>query len=794
MALIFILSTLPTWISCVVLGCYILLGSFKSLASKAVAKWLLDFDKSVHYSLDAGVSLKNKYYRSELIGQFVQLFSINSFFLLFFHYTLPDVWRYYLAILAKAIVASRLVGTYTTGSTTYVSVISNSSTSTSTTSTTTVNFTSASSNLSLKSERKYPTNSFLNSLVSCISVVAIDFGICELIASWNSVSFGESTALIFSDFLSGNLALNTIFVTLVRGFFPRPSARDALFDTLNNNATGLTTHNTTSLAGQVVTHLLSNLFRLSEASTEKVNCFFAEASKIVYYAYLVLCIHVIILAIAPFLSKIFILKDYLRTLDQLSALTPDIPYDGLRNSGVPGVTRDAASNAVVVVNVELNQQSSHSSSTSLKEIKIQPAEFRDFDCINDSDIAYNVSADNFKNFCLVPPTNKTSSVGTRKNHCITIVDRKKTTSSSIPSTTIMDKYFTISIQPLWSWLAALKIIALEPLLFAEARRDLKVKNWLALSLKSCVAFIEKSRVIFELFGNLPLISDEIMVEVNGVKWDFVEVFNAPRSNQATSSTYISVFCLSPSNQYDITIFSAGQPAANHIVRTSSEVDSALLTEYIYLSKIDTLRSSLLYTALNLNNMKLDVKKAKKDENKRMQDLRRQLEALKAKFDKYVSTDSNDFRFSSKLKGLQNSVTQLKAEIKELETQIESMESPDARVDEEFAVEEKRLMTQIKDLDEHVHRYEERTNKLKQDAKLIEDDKVSTQLKLKRLEAKLLAKKEETQRIYSDIKLLMKALVLKVQKKQKNVHERYELIIPRILEAANELTEQKTRLQ
>lgn len=814
-ALIFIFSTLPTWISCIVLGSYILLGSFKSLASKAVAKWLFDFGQSVLYSLEASVSQKNKYYKSELIGQFLQLFSINSFILLLFHYTFPESWNRYLTILAKAIVASRLVGTYTTGSTTYVSVVSNSASTTTTTTTTTTSGAGSPSNLSnlsnpssslLKSERKYSTNSFLNSLVSCITVIVIDFGVRKLIVSWDHTVVKKNLILFVLDLLCGNVAiLNLPINTLIRNLFsiiPDDDPKLLFKNPLDEPVTRAIAPKAPSYFGNFLLYVASRYLKLGNKTIQSVAKFLQELSTVVHYAYLVLCIHVVSLTIAPFLRKVFILKDYLRTLDQLSALTPDIPYGGLKKGGVvSGVTRDSASNAVVVINVEQNQQNSSAANSDLKVIKVQPSELRNFDYTYKNDIAYTVSAENFKNFCLVPPTNKTSSVGTRTNHSKTIVDRKKAATNSIPSTTIMDKYFTISIQPLWSWLAALKIIATEPLLFAgllskkQLSRSISGINELNAGFRSCVSFVEKSCILFEIFDAASFDFNTINIEVNGIRWSFFEFLTVPSlENNGQEKTYICVFCLAPMCQYEIRFCKSSTTLESHFVRTPSEDGSILVSEGVYVSQVDTLRASLLYTVSSLEEMKQSIKKAKKDENKRIADLRKQLETLKIKFDKYKSADSNEARFSSKVKGLQNSVTQLEAEIKDLEEEVENLENPNTEVDEKFTNEKDRLVAQIAELEEYIHNYEAGTSKLKQDAKLVEGDKTSTEMKLKKLENKLQGKRDELQKLSVDLKLLKKSLTLKVQKKQKKIHERYELIIPQILDAANKLTEQKAELQ
>ena len=777
-ALIFLFSTLPTWVSCIVLSSYILLGSFKSFASKSIAKWLFNFDQSVQFSLDACVSRKNKFYRSELIGQFLQLFSINSFILLVFHYSLPPVWLCYLTILAKAIVASRLVGTFTTGSTTYVSVVPNSTnsnvTTTTTTTTTTCNHATSYSNSSHKSECRYATNSFLNSLVSCATVLAVDFCVKKL------------DALFFLEFLGGNAAKHNLPLALHNLIFMLPDA-DADFKDIQ--VTDARFHYSQSFASRLFLLLMARFFKLDRNHIRSLSHILKDFSVATYYAYLVLCIHVISLAIAPFLRKVFILKSYLRTLDHLSVLTPDIPYGGLkRKSLVSRVTRDTTSNAVVI-NVELVQQKSTSVDQGLKVIKVNPVQYMGYDFSLAEDSSYNVSAENFKNFCLIPPTNKTSWVSTKTNHTKTILDRKKTATNSIPSTTVMDKYFTISIQPLWSWLAALKIITREPLLFAGSRsnhrgsgaRDLHSKTRTAL--KCCVVSIEDSCVMFEVLDG-PINAEELTVQVNGIAWDFVDVFQSEDGASRAPKTFISVFCLSPLALFDIAMFLALRFAGSFLVSTRSAQDSSFLTKSDFTSQLESLRASLSTAVTSLGNLKQNIEKEKNEENKRLSDLCKQLYILKSKYDNGQSAESSDARLSSKIKGLQNSLKQLEAEIRNLEGKIAAMQRPGAQIEDDFANKERQLLEQISELQESISNYKVESSKVRQDNKMIEREKASTEAKIKKMETELQDNREEIQKLVAESKSLKRALIMEIQSKRRNMHERYELIIANISDAAN----------
>lgn len=782
-ALIFILLMLPQGISCIVLTAYILSGSFKSIAGKAIAKYLVHFGETPEYSPVEKPTRRYRYYRAELVGEFLQLFSINSFILLVCHYTLPKSWLQYLIVLAKSIIASRLVGSYTTGSTTFVSVVSSSAVTTTTT-----------TNQLLHSgpkDTKYSSNNFFNSLLGFVCVVAINDTIKHWIMPLDMPQLaGDLLRFLQNIYQEG--PENAPSHSILRAFF----TQSPFLISYNFLKKGQYFHPQklavkSNVLSKFIIYVSFNYLHLSDKAVHRLAFVLRETSIIVNYAYLVLCIHVISLTVSPFLQRIFILKDYSKTLDHLSSLTPDIPYSGFRGSSL-NLPRDSASE-VVVVNVEQPQQSK---SSELNEIKVSP-EIADSVALK-APAASHVSASNFEIFCLVPPTNKAAVVGSRTNINRTIVDRKRSNSNATPSTTIMDKYFTISIQPIWSWLAAIKILSKSPLFFAGESTKTKnngakfVRGPSEPTLLLAAAFIDETSVVFEAFDtdSLETLRNGISVRLNGIQWNHINFLLGADSEGGPEKVYICVYGLTPLFQYEIDFYDIdGNLLCHHVVNTVSQLKPKVMNVSLDASPILTLQSSLKSTLANLQDMKATYKKLKKDENKKAGDLKKQIDTLKSRIDKYGSKQVTDVRVSGKLKGLYHSVLQLENEIKEMLEQIEDMNMSSERSQDDYRAEEDRLTKEIADLEKYITDNELTTNKLKSDAKAVQADKVQSEMKRNKLLSKNEARKDEIVRFNAEIKSMKRAMIVKFQKRQRRVQERFDTILPNVTEATERLAEE-----
>lgn len=792
-ALIFLLLTLPQSVSCLVLTSYILLGSFKSLAGKLIARYFLRVDDDLGVNLEAYSKRRYSYYRSELLGEFLQLFSINSFILLICHYSLPRAWFQYLIVLAKSIIASRLVGTHATGSTTYVSVVSNNTNHAGcvTTTTTTNSGQHAQLNGTSKAEARYFPSGLANFITGFSFVVAANYikdrmtnmnaslilgDLSRLILPPNNDAFDKSAGIVETKIFTPS------FISSIEVFSSRKSTYYEDTKLFSAKATWMS---------RLMFHIIIKIFGLGNNSIQRLSFLSREIFIIINFAYLVLCIHVISLTISPFLKRIFILKDYSKTLDHLSCLTPDVPYGGYRKGGlVSSIPRDSSSESVVVINMEHPRVQSSATMDPFEieldlDLSEQPL------MIPLEDYQTSISAENFKTFCMKPPSTHTPVSGYKSIQNKTFVDRKRSNSTATPSTTIMDKYFTISTQPIWTWLAAIKILIAQPILFSGLH--MKPESEIIANCKKLgliLVSVEDSKIIFQLLdaSHIETLKSSLSVRVNGISWMFVDVHVSHDSQNNTDNVYISVYGLSSLRQFQVEFLENGVLVEDHAVSTSSRGKSNPSKAQDF-SAVGLLQSSLLYTISSLGEMKATFKKSKKDESKRVADLKRQIEALKAKIDKYGVTQTNEGRIGGKLKGLQNSVGQLENEIRELERQIKELENNSGDFEKEYQGEELKLKLEISELEAYLLEYEENTNSLKMSIKNVDGEKQFVDGKLKKTESKLKFKKEEISRLQAEIKGFKKTLTSKIQKRQKKIHDRIETIIPKIKEASEELSEE-----
>lgn len=804
-ALIFILLMLPQGVSCLVLTGYILLGSFKSLAGKVVAKYLVLSTDDVDYDVEATSVSKYRYYRSELLGDVLQLFSINSFILLVCHSTLPHSWLQYLIVLAKSIVASRLVGSYTTGSTTYVSVVaanpmsssSSSASSTTTTTTSTMTTTTSQQQQNSKNDIKYSTSNFYNSLVGFMWVTALNSFVLDWVLRLNFPLLLSDTMRFYRNLaLKGNpdvTAMKTLFTKSPFFIsFNYLSSKKGSYLIDNRKLFGKS-----NLFGKLIIHVSINYLNLGNKSIQTLSFILREFSVVVNYAYLVLCIHVISLTISPFLQRIFIFKDFSKTLDHLLSLTPDVPYSGFKKSGlITNLSRETAQDSVVVINVDLLQLQLALQTAPHKlevELNIAKSKFKPNSLSN----ANAVPSSNFKNFSLVPSTNKCTAFGGRSNQTRTIVDRKRSNSNATPSTTIMDKYFTISIQPIWSWLAAIKVLAVAPSLFCGAPTTLKNNGSKFFTeaveprLPLAVAHIGESKVVFEILNRTyfdVIYQDGFSVRVNDTTWLYVSLLVGQQTTENEEKVYICVQGLAPMYQYEIDFYAQSLLVGHHVINTtSSTVEPPFINQSLAISPIESLQNSLKFTIESFNNMKLCLKRAKKDENKRVSDLKKQIDMLRTKIDKVGSKHNIEGKISSKLRGLQNSVTQLEHEITDLRQQISNVDLDNGNVEEDSRSEEKQLKKEIAQLEEYISQFEVSTAKLRSNLKGALGDKESTEAKRKKLMDKLERRGDEIGKLNSEVRAMKKLLIGKFQKRQRRINDRFDVILPKVEEATESLS-------
>lgn len=890
LALIFVFLILPQGISMLLLLAYILSGSFKSIASKLIARYLTQWDCLSSAKAHTSSFLRMRHHRSELLGQFVQLFSINSAILLACYYILPQSWFYYLAVLAKSIIASKLVGSYISGSTTFVSVVNPPSSSSSshqqyplhhpnhpsnsnqqssplaTAHTTISNTGSPSSNFpawnpssSFSTTKNDPKNSFtsvINSVMGCSLVIIIDNVMNNFVLDLNVPRLVADVARFYKG-LCHVQSLSSVgsdihsylhYDTFIRAFFTKSPFLASLSylaprkDTFSIGHRRF--HDKSSVLTKSLFHAVVRCFGFTDPVATFLDAVLHELSTVMNYAYLVLCIHVISLTVSPFLHRFFILKDYLKNLDNLSSLTPELSFSNYRpaNSALTvSSAKDASAlDSVVVVNVDHHASSSQSGA--FLSNGREPLEVNVKTSIAPSphrhpEPHYNrkgfaTPASNFEVFCLSSPFNKpttTASPASSSSSSLsappvpaatatntsnranlpnavsynsngggsngiaigkTNGDRRNRSNSSIPhhqpaSTTIYDKNFAKSVQPLWSWIAAIKILALRPLFFAgkaTTRKDNGVPyHFSPVSDESPVAVfgIEESRVLIAVLNRerVPLATRSFSIVVNGVSWRSAFWY----TDNTMGVDVVSVEGLMAGQLYEIAIV-AEKEVVSHTVVTTVDGGKGAAADSI---DVDMVEKSTQHLQTKIDELRAHFRKVKRDENKKSGELKKQIESIKSKMDRFWAK-LDDGKSTGKFKGLQNSVAQLEQEIKTLKAQIDEFWAEEEHSESVYKKEELALNEQICQLEQFIQEHEQSTHMLKGDIKAVEVDKNNFAVKQKRLAGKIDAHKEEIAKANGELKQLRKAMLMRFQRRQKKIQERFDSILPKVNDAIDDL--------
>lgn len=865
-ALVFILLSLPQFISCIILTTYILSGSSKFIGGKFVAKHLLrgaNIDVSYdHFSI-------NSNYKSKLIGFSLQIFSINSIILLIFYYFSPKNWLQYLVVLAKSIIASELIGFSSSTSSTITSITSTNP-SGGVTTTTTINQNSPNSsipnpnqnpnpnkkiNSKRQYENKYFSNHFLNSIICFIFVISINY----LIQDWILLIDFKQVKVLLRDLFSilqtyllepsqlhnnekYNQFVNSINdmndndniyssdLNLNQGFFSKlTSSRSPFLITsqiFSNNNRNFNHHymsknyyyNTLSyhFVNKFIIYTAIHYFNLNETSIQKLSLILRRCSIILNYFYLVLCIHVVILTISPILNRIILLKDYSRTLDHLSSLTPMVPLEFKRMIPPPPSVLANENGDQVIINVE--PPFSHlSASPYLEKLTNELNEVNLDDSISLSSIPESNSnkisstaAKNFETFCLTPFTNKAANCLNFKSSNFSKVDSyveydtKKIPVN--PTTTIVDNNVlrVFSVQPFWSLLASSKIIFQKPRLFAGQPSETKVDDTKYLNLESnefelkfAVIFIDGTRVLLKaldlqkdkkFFDSHS--SNDFEININGLSWPYSEIYRGEDFDNQDEVFMICIYGLTPLFQYEIDISEKvhGERIYHSVVNTVSANSKKVLYRSPEITPLKTVQSSLISTIDNLNSLKTKYRKVKKDENKKLADLRKEIVNLRNKIQKFKSNNKqgNDSRASGKLKGLKHSVIQLENEIDSLHESLNDSSSIQKSTYNEYKSEETQLVSEIKDLEAFIADYDLTINEYKNKLKLAEQDQQLIIGKNKKLQSKQQMKNQEILKLNSELKNLKKHGINGIHKRKKKVEERFETIMPKLMSAKAQL--------
>ncbi|CAX43289.1 conserved hypothetical protein [Candida dubliniensis CD36] len=495
-------------------------------------------------------------------------------------------------------------------------------------------------------------------------------------------------------------------------------------------------------------NLSFQLFNTSQYSAHITNFNFSQWNVQVY---LFLCIHTII-----------------------QALFRKSP---IAQSSIPSITDD------ISVNVDNN--------------KLLDIEIKDLPKFNGNYASnYSVALKNFENFIISPFNSKLSVMKNRMRASslsnlamkttttsTTTSLTSSTTSTSLTTTTISPNVTlienTIIVQPFWSIIAAVKAILKNPNLFNGESTKKKNEGGVFLTkevqpnVPMAIMVIDSSKVVLHLLSSIP---SDIQVRLNNIKWSYFKVVGE----------YLVIYGLTPLFQYEVDIVAQSQ-VLNHLVINTTNDDNQIMNKSSKeTSSLATLQTSLELVMNKTETLKAKLKKYKKDENKKITEMRNSIELLKSKISK--NRQGNDNRIFGKIKGLKHSVMQLENEIEGLNKEIAELNKTECELQEAMKSKESMQVQEIAELNKTYSEFESRMKDARAELKNASHELASLSAKSQKLMAKQAAKQEELRNLSTDIKNIKKnEISAKFTKRMKRTNEKFETILPKIIEETENLT-------
>lgn len=507
-----------------------------------------------------------------------------------------------------------------------------------------------------------------------------------------------------------------------------------------------------------------------------------RCSKLLLFFYYELCINVITVKFNPIFSIIG-LKRLSNNLDQLNNLNPNIPIDFKRNHKFKDKDESIINDnepSIPIISLKNNFKSSRSVNISLPK------------AISDSKINFktsnSISSKNFEIFCLKLFANKKlqNNSNSYPNINLSGPNANNTNPANISnnnanhfkmnknSTLIIDKNSSI-IQPIWSLLAVIKVITRNSTLFQGKLSYFKnnhekyladVSNFNKLPL--CIKYIDDHKVLLKVLNDD--IPQNLKITLNGLDWDYFRV----------SGDYLLIYSLSPNFQYEIELKDGDDQIFNSLIVNTISADGNALRRSPKISSLTTLKTSLKSTLENLNQIKISLKDFKREENKKLGEVRKSNEVLQ---DKIAKSTGNDEHNLKKIKGLKQSINQFEIEIDHLQTDLKDMTSNNDNLHElEYKKEIKEVKQFIKD-------YEKSVNKYKVQLKDVEDSKTQHSNKIDKLLNKQKDIESEMEHFLAETENLEHVILTKLQRKSKKINENFDTILPAVKHATMELNKE-----
>lgn len=792
-ALILILNYLPPYVNSIILMLYILSGSTKFISGKLFIKYITLRNKHIDdsfYYLNSNLN----YYK--VLTSFFQMLVINSFILLFIKCIFPEFLLRNIDLLAKTILSSELIGS---SSNTLTSIITSSSSDTSTDSSssnknhhhylnggpnthnTSHNNNSIGNNQPQFNDHiKKSTNELLNNnflkILFCFSMILIIKTIN------NNINF----SLIFKFLMSqdfGSILSQKIFNKNV--FHINEPNYNSVYDHQNHHINMFPSAGGSENYNYNYNHYASttaNGFQLHQSN----NGF--NVSSILLFFYYELCINVITIKFNPVFSIIG-LKRLSNNLDQLNNLNPNIPIDFKRNLKFKDSKDDSKFNdnepsSVPTISLKTNSTNNNFNNKSSKSVDISLPK-----AISNSKINFkssnSISSKNFEIFCLKLFTNKKQQASSSFNgHSNGTANTGSNTNGnqfrlSKNSTLIIDKNLSI-IQPIWSLLAVLKVITRNSSLFQgkfsyhkknldEYSLDVSRGNKLIVSTK----YIDDHKIMLKVFNDDETLLSNLKVTINGVDWEYF----------LTSGKYLLIYALSPNFQYEIEIKNKAadnEVLNNLILNTVSSSNEVPLKESLSVNPLLTLKTSLKSTLEILDQIKIGLKDFKREENKKLSEVKKSNELLQEKIYKSSNNDEHNLK---KIKGLKQSINQFEIEIDHLQQELNIISNNNENLHESD------YRKEIDEVKEFFEDYNVSMNKFKVQLKEVEDLKSQHLTKIDKLINKQKDIEAEINHFLNETENLKTVILTKLQRKSKKINENFDTILPNVKQATLELNKE-----
>ncbi|CCE81414.1 Piso0_002070 [Millerozyma farinosa CBS 7064] len=561
----------------------------------------------------------------------------------------------------------------------------------------------------------------------------------------------------------------------------------------------------------------SALYLCSQLKFHRAACVFvSESFYLISQILSVLCtllsIRIVLCAGFPIIQNSFSKKNQADTLEDLTLFGTPINIEEYKKLKV----KDAGSssnNNIPVVSVQDNAHEATSSS------EITTSELATIELPNNlpdvSSSSYSserlkdsrVAKENFKQFCnflvrsratkkednlFLKPMKAIAPPNVLVHHQPTSRNSGSASRGSTVSTIVKDTKVDIN-RPLWQYLAAQKIFWKNPLLFAG--RDEKIPNNDDRQVvRHCnihepmlaIIYIDDSKVIFKILDEAlsrRISSDEhireLRVSVNGVNWIFMDIYKSKEN----AGSYLCIYGLTPLYQYDILVFESGTShdiLFHAKINTISSSSDTILSKSQETTTLLTLKFSLQATLENIENFKAKLRRLKKEENRRVAEVKKDIASVKGKTSKYSNKKVRNGRASGKLKGLQHSVSQLENEVNELKRKLFDLDEANKNDVKLYQEREEKLNDQIKVLEAFVDENERYVGEYRSKSKKLEQEEQQLLIRKDKTIQRELLRKEEMSKLANDLKNLKKSHIIgKILKRNKKLQDRFSLIIPNI---------------